>query len=67
MFRDQKNVVNVSLAFLRTVLWLSVTFIVFGRVFLAIANKIEVCPLFAALRVFCYALRFFPLVWPITL
>ena len=29
-------------------------------VFLAIVNKVEVCPLFAALRVFCHALRFFP-------
>ena len=39
-------VVNVSLAFLRTVFWLSVTPTV--AVLLVILNEVEVCPLFAA-------------------
>ena len=33
---------------------LSVKFTVFGRLLLVILNEVEVCPLFAALRVFCH-------------
>ena len=54
MFATSQKVVNVSLAFLRAVFCLSVKFTVFGRLLLVILNEVEVCPLFAALRVFCH-------------
>ena len=55
MFRDQqKKVVNVSLAFLRTVFLAVCDIHSVWAVLLVILNEVEVCPLFAALRVFCH-------------
>ena len=52
MFRDSKKVVNVSLAFLRTGAVCDIQSVwVFCWIFL---SKVEICPLFAALRVFCH-------------
>ena len=48
----QKNVVNVSLAFLRTIFWLCEIHSNWA-VLVVILNEVEVCPLFAALRACC--------------
>ena len=55
LFRDQqKKVVNVSLAFLRTGELAVCDIHSVWAVSLVILNEVEVCPLFAALRVFCH-------------
>ena len=52
--RPAKKVVNVSLAFLRTVFLAVCDIHSVWAVLLVILNEVEVCPLFAALRVFCH-------------
>ena len=56
MFCDkQKKSSTFSLAFLRTVFLPVCEFHSVWAVLLVILNEVEVCPLFAALRVFCHA------------
>ena len=52
--RPAKKVVNVSLAFLRTFFLAVCDIHSVWAVLLVILNEVEVCPLFAALRVFCH-------------
>ena len=55
MFRDEpKKSSTFRLLFFARFFCLSVKFTVFGRLLLVILNEVEVCPLFAALRVFCH-------------